>query len=207
MGKVKETLLNEIYEKYELYDYDVIVKINEKIWKKKYDDVMEELTAPKRTFVASAAMGDETELWKENKGIIHYGIGGIFVEEPKEQMITREKKRKHPWGHLYSVRWGQGKNVWITADEVELYRQVKNQWSRDTHDESLWKEVWEGKTPSTFLNSCYLQRFAKIFRIPKHLRPDKDYWYRTEEWEDVWRFHRLKSIPKGLKNLNLIRHE
>ena len=44
MGKVKETLLNEIYEKYELYDYDVIVKINEKIWKKKYDDVMEELT-------------------------------------------------------------------------------------------------------------------------------------------------------------------
>jgi hypothetical protein len=207
MGKVKETLLNEIYEKYELYDYDVIVKINEKIWKKKYDDVMEELTAPKRTFVASAAMGDETELWKENKGIIHYGIGGIFVEEPKEQMITREKKRKHPWGHLYSVRWGQGKNVWITADEVELYRQVKNQWSRDTHDESLWKEVWEGKTPSTFLNSCYLQRFAKIFRIPKHLRPDKDYWYRTEEWEDVWRFHRLKSIPKGLKNLNLIRYE
>lgn len=198
MGKVKETLLNEIYEKYELYDYDVIVKINEKIWKKKYDDVMEELTAPKRTFVASAAMGDETELWKENKGIIHYGIGGIFVEEPKEQMITREKKRKHPWGHLYSVRWGQGKNVWITADEVELYRQVKNQWSRDTHDESLWKEVWEGKTPSTFLNSCYLQRFAKIFRIPKHLRPDKDYWYRKEEWEDVWRFHRLKSIPKGL---------
>ena len=195
MGKVKETLLNEIYEKYELYDYDVIVKINEKIWKKKYDDVMEELTAPKRTFVASAAMGDETELWKENKGIIHYGIGGIFV---KEQMITREKKRKHPWGHLYSVRWGQGKNVWITADEVELYRQVKNQWSRDTHDESLWKEVWEGQTPSTFLNSCYLQRFAKIFRIPKHLRPDKDYWYRTEEWEDIWRFHRLKSIPKGL---------
>ena len=200
MGKVKETLLNEIYEKYELYDYDVIVKINEKIWKKKYDDVMEELTAPKRTGfrVIGGSFGDETEVWKENKGIIHYGIGSIFVDEPKEQMITREKKRKHPWGHLYSVRWGQGKNVWITADEVELYRQVKNQWARDTYDKSLWKEVWDGNTPVTFLNSSYLQRFASIFRIPKHLRPDKDYWYRTEEWEDVWRFHRLKSIPKGL---------
>ena len=198
MGKVKETLLNEIYEKYELYDYDVIVKINEKIWKKKYDDVMEELTARPNWRSVSAATGDEKELWKENKGIIHYGIGSIFVDEPKEQMITREKKRKNPWGHLYSVRWGEGKNVWITADEVELYRQVKNQWSLDTHDESLWKEVWDGNTPVTFLNSCYLQRFANIFRIPKHLRPDKDYWYRTEEWEDVWRFHRLKSIPKGL---------
>ena len=200
MGKVKDTLLNEIYEKYELYDYDVIVKINEKIWKKKYDDVMEELTAPKRTGfrVIGGSFGDETEVWKENKGIIHYGIGSIFVDEPKEQMITREKKRKHPWGHLYSVRWGQGKNVWITADEVELYRQVKNQWARDTYDKSLWKEVWDGNTPVTFLNSSYLQRFASIFRIPKHLRPDKDYWYRTEEWEDVWRFHRLKSIPKGL---------
>ena len=200
MGKVKETLLNEIYEKYELYDYDVIVKINEKIWKKKYDDVMEELTAPKRTGfrVIGGSFGDETEVWKENKGIIHYGIGSIFVDEPKEQMITREKKRKHPWGHLYSVRWGQGKNVWITADEVELYRQVKNQWARETYDKSLWKEVWDGNTPVTFLNSSYLQRFASIFRIPKHLRPDKDYWYRTEEWEDVWRFHRLKSIPKGL---------
>ena len=200
MGKVKETLLNEIYEKYELYDYDVIVKINEKIWKKKYDDVMEELTAPKRTGfrVIGGSFGDETEVWKENKGIIHYGIGSIFVDEPKEQMITREKKRKNPWGHLYSVRWGEGKNVWITADEVELYRQVKNQWARDTYDKSLWKEVWDGNTPVTFLNSSYLQRFASIFRIPKHLRPDKDYWYRTEEWEDVWRFHRLKSIPKGL---------
>ena len=200
MGKVKETLLNEIYEKYELYDYDVIVKINEKIWKKKYDDVMEELTAPKRTGfrVIGGSFGDETEVWKENKGIIHYGIGSIFVDEPKEQMITREKKRKHPWGHLYSVRWGQGKNVWITADEVELYRQVKNQWARDTYDKSLWKEVWDGNTPVTFLNSSYLQRFASIFRIHKHLRPDNDYWYRTEEWEDVWRFHRLKSIPKGL---------
>ena len=198
MGKVKEPLLNEIYEKYDLYDYDVIVKINEKIWKKKYDDVMEELTARPNWGRVSAATGDEKALWKENKGIIHYGIGSIFVDEPKEQMITREKKRKNPWGHLYSVRWGQGKNVWITADEVELYRQVKKQWSLDTYDKSLRKEVWDGNTPVTFLNSCYLQRFANIFRIPKHLRPDKDYWYRTEEWEDVWRFHRLKSIPKGL---------
>ena len=118
MGKVKETLLNEIYEKYGLFDYDVIVKINEKIWKKKYDDVMEELTARPNWRSVSATTGDEKALWKENKGIIHYGIGSIFVDEPKEQMITREKKRKNPRGHLYSVRWGQGKNVWITADEV-----------------------------------------------------------------------------------------
>ena len=197
MGKVKETLLNEIYEKYGLCDYDVIVKINEKIWKKKYDDVMEELTT-RPNWREWGQFGDEKELWKENKGIIHYGIGSIFVDEPKEQMITREKKRKNPWGHLYSVRWGEGKNVWITADEVELYRQVKKQWSLDTYDKSLRKEVWDGNTPVPFLNSCYLQRFANIFRIPNHLRPDKDYWYRTEEWEDVWRFHRLKSIPKGL---------
>tara|TARA_R100000278_G_scaffold31702_1_gene29038 strand:+ start:315 stop:932 length:618 start_codon:yes stop_codon:yes gene_type:complete len=204
MPKVNEVLLQKVYEHFGLADYDVIQMVSREVWKKKYDDVMKQLVAPKGLRTAGIGFGDEKKFWKPEREVINYGLGSIFIDESKEQIITRQQKRKYPTGHLYSVRARRG-NIWITADEVEMYRKTKNAWAKDTYEESLWHEVWEDTTARTFVNSYYLSHFAKLFRIPKHERDYGDpdgrscLFSRPEPWEKVWRFHRVKDVPKFLK--------
>ena len=198
---VTETHLNQIYEHFGLSDYDVIQMVSREVWKKTYDGVMNELLNPKGMRTTGIGFGDEKNFWKPEREVINYGLGSIYVDGEEKQMITRSQKREKPTGHLYSIRSKEG-NIWITADEVELYRKTKNAWARDTHEESLWDEVWEGETARTFVNSYYLSHFAKLFRIPKSKRfgsPDGGMWCRGGDWEDVWRFHRVKDAPKFLK--------
>lgn len=191
---VTETHLNQIYEHFGLTDYDVIQMVSREVWKKKYGGVMKELLDPKETRRSTPiGFGDEKNFWKPEREVINYGLGSIFIDESKEQMITRQHKRKKPIGHLYSIRSKEG-NIWISEDEVELYRKTKNAWAKDTYEKSLWDEVWEDTTVRTFVNSYYLSHFAKLFRIPKRERG----WSRRD-WEKVWRFHRVKDAPKFLK--------
>ena len=185
---VTETHLNKIYEHFGLTDYDVIQMVSREVWKNIYGGVMNELLDKTRIKRINASMGDQRYFWKPEIEVINYGLGSIFIDGSKEQMITRQQKRKYPTGHLYSIR-SKGGNIWITADEVDLYRRTKNAWAQDTHEETQWNEVWEDRTARTFLNSYYLSHFAKLFRIPK----------REREWEKVWRFHRVKDAPKFLK--------
>ena len=207
MPKVNEVLLQKVYEHFGLADYDVIQMVSREVWKKKYDGVIKQLQDLKEMGdleFTSLSFGDEKKFWKPEREVINYGLGSIFIDESKEQMITRQQKRKYPTGHLYSVR-ARGGNIWITADEVELYRKTKNAWAKDTHEESLWDEVWDDRTARTFVNSWYISHFAKLFRIPKHERswmgPDGNFWFydRGRDWEKVWRFHRVKDVPKFLK--------
>jgi|DEB0MinimDraft_6_1074348.scaffolds.fasta_scaffold48711_2 hypothetical protein len=195
---INEMLLEEIYQHFGLADYDVIQMISREIWKKKYDGVMNELLNPEGMRTSRVGFGDEKKFWKPEREVINYGLGSIFIDESKEQMITRQHKRKYPTGHLYSIRDTRRGNIWITADEVEMYRKTKNAWAKDTYEESLWHEVWDDITARTFVNSYYLSHFAKLFRIPKHKR---SWWERRRgrEWERVWRFHRVKDVPKFLK--------
>lgn len=204
---VTETHLNQIYEHFGLSDYDVIQMVSREVWKKKYHGVIKQINDLKEMgdlprHEGRVGFGDEKKFWSPEREVINYGLGSIFIDEIKEQIITRQQKRVKPTGHLYSIRSKQG-NIWITADEVELYRKTKNAWARDTHEKSLWDEVWEDRTARTFLNSYYLSHFAKLFRIPKSKRfgsPDGDMWWsRYDDWEDVWRFHRVKDAPKFLK--------
>ena len=206
MTKINELLLNEIFEHFGVSDYDVVQIISREVWKKKYDGVMNELLD--RTRFITASMGDEDEFWKPEREVINYGLGSIYVDESKEQkqIITRSQSRKYPKGHMYSIRSKDRGNVWITKDELDLYRRTKNAWARDTHNKSLWDEVWDGDTPRTFLNSYYLSHFAKLFRIPKSERGygDPDGYRRffvdnRPQWEKVWRFHRVEDAPKFLK--------
>ena len=205
MTKINELLLNEIFEHFGVSDYDVVQIISREVWKKKYDGVMKQLVAPKGWRTRDLDFGDEKKFWKPEKEVIKYGLGGIYyVGGEEKQMITRSQSRKYPKGHMYSIRSKEG-NVWITEDEVELYRKTKNAWARDTHNKSLWEEVWEDRTARTFLNSYYLSHFAKLFRIPKSERrygdPDGKSWWceRPDPWEKVWRFHRVEDAPKFLK--------
>lgn len=204
MTKINELLLNEIFGHFGVSDYDVVQIISREVWKKKYDGVMKQLLNPKGMRFSKSGFGDENKFWSPEREVINYGLGSIFIDESKEQIITRQQKRKYPTGHLYSIR-AKGGNIWITADEVELYRKTKNAWAKDTYEESLWNEVWEDRTARTFVNSYYLSNFAKLFRIPKHERgwcdPDGYRWmYRSgRDWEKVWRFHRVKDAPKFLK--------
>jgi len=206
MTKINELLLNEIFEHFGVSDYDVLQIISREVWKKKYDGVMNELL-DRRRFI-SASMGDEQKFWKPEREVINYGLGSIYVDESKEQkqIITRSQSRKYPKGHMYSIRSKDRGNVWITKDELDLYRRTKNAWARDTHNKSLWDEVWGDTTARTFLNSYYLSHFAKLFRIPKSERGygDPDGYGRffvdnRPEWEKVWRFHRVEDAPKFLK--------
>jgi len=203
MTKINELLLNEIFEHFGVSDYDVVEIISREVWKKKYDGVMKQLVAESRYGFITASTGDEKRFWKPEREVINYGLGSIFIDESKEQkqMITRSQSRKYPTGHLYSIRSKEG-NVWITADEVQLYRKTKNAWAKDTHEESLWDEVCDYRTARTFVNSYYLSHFAKLFRIPKHDReygnPDR-IWLFPDPWEKVWRFHRVEDAPKFLK--------
>ena len=193
---VTETHLNQIYEHFGLTDYDVIQMVSREVWKNKYGGVMKELLDLKETGHLKSTplgFGDEKKFWKPEREVIKYGLGSIFIDESKEQIITRQQKRKKPIGHLYSIRSKEG-NIWISEDEVELYRKTKNAWAKDTYEKSLWDEVWDDTTARTFVNSYYLSHFAKLFRIPKRERG----WSRRD-WEDVWRFHRVKDAPKFLK--------
>lgn len=205
MTKINELLLNEIFEHFGVSDYDVVQIISREVWKKKYDGVMNELLNPKGMRCGNLGFGDEKKFWKPEREVMNYGVGSIFIDESKEQMITRQHKRIYPTGHLYSIRSKEG-NIWITADEVELYRKTRDAWAKDTHEKSLWDEVWEDRTARTFLNSYYLSHFAKLFRIPKRERgwsgPDGNRWFFYDEgvdWEKVWRFHRVEDAPKFLK--------
>lgn len=208
MPKVNEMLLQQIYKHFRLTDYDVIQMISREVWKEKYDRVIKQLhdlneMGDLPLEFRTAGFGDEKKFWSPEREVINYGLGSIFIDETKEQIITRQQKRKYPTGHLYSIR-ARGGNIWITADEVELYRKTKNGWAKDTHEESLWNEVWNDRIARTFVNSYYLSHFAKLFRIPKHERgwsgPDGNFWtyHSGRDWEKVWRFHRVKDVPKFL---------
>jgi len=204
MTKINELLLNEIFENFGVSDYDVVEIISREVWKKKYDGVMNELLNPKGMRWSNLDFGDEKKFWTPEREVINYGLGSIFIDESKEQIITRQQKRKYPTGRLYGIR-ATGGNIWITADEVELYRKTKNAWAKDTHEKSLWDEVWDDRTARTFVNSYYISHFAKLFRIPKSERgwsgPDGNRWFyeRGRDWEKVWRFHRVEDAPKFLK--------
>jgi len=204
---VNETHLNQIFEHFGLCDYDVVQLISREVWKKKYDAVIKELPNRYALNPIVGSLGDENKFWKPEREVIRYGLGSIFIDESKEQkqMITRSQSRKYPTGHLYSIRSKEG-NVWITADEVELYRKTKNAWAKDTWNPDSYIEVWNHRTARTFVNSYYLSHFAKLFRIPKYERGygDPDGYGRffvdnRPVWEEVWRFHRVEDVPKFLK--------
>ncbi|HUU87090.1 MAG TPA: hypothetical protein VMX17_04980, partial [Candidatus Glassbacteria bacterium] len=86
---VTETHLNQIYEHFGLTDYDVIQMVSREVWKNIYGGVMNELLDKTRTKRITASMGDQRYFWKPEIEVINYGLGSIFINESKEQMITR----------------------------------------------------------------------------------------------------------------------